>query len=201
MDKKTNIYYLHNGDDVPFYIGKTVQNPIKRLNNHKKVFGDNTLLEVIDVVENDNWLFWEKHYISLFKSWGFNLENKNEGGGGCLTHKVSESAREKISKTHKNLKKPFTENHRINHKNSYENRNVTWGDKISKGLKGRKITWKQGNVGQPSSPVNQYDLKGNFIKKWDSIKEPSLIYKCYISGCLRGRQKSAGGYIWKYADK
>ena len=70
-----------------------------------------------------------------------------------------------------------------------------------KGLKGRKITWEQGNVGQPSSPINQYDLKGNFIKKWDSIKEPSLIYKCYVSGCLRGRQKSAGGYIWKYADK
>jgi hypothetical protein len=201
MDKKTNIYYLHNGNNVPFYVGKTVQNPNKRLNNHKKVFGNNTLLEVIDIVKNNNWLFWEKHYISLFKSWGFNLKNKNEGGGGCLTHEVSELAREKISKTHKNLKKPFTENHKINHKNSYKNRNVTWGNKISKGLKGRKITWDQGNVGKPSSPINQYDLKENFIKRWDNIKEPSSIYKCYISGCLRGRQLSSGGYIWKYANK
>jgi hypothetical protein len=201
MDKKTNIYYLHNGNNVPFYVGKTVQNPNKRLNNHKKVFGNNTLLEVIDIVKNNNWLFWEKHYISLFKSWGFNLKNKNEGGGGCLTHEVSELAREKISKTHKNLKKPFTENHKINHKNSYKNRNVTWGNKISKGLKGRKITWDQGNVGKPSSPINQYDLEENFIKRWDNIKEPSSIYKCYISGCLRGRQLSSGGYIWKYANK
>ena len=109
-----------------------------------------------------------------------------------------EAQKEDKSSVKHACQKPFTENHRINHKNSYENRNVTWGDKISKGLKGRKITWEQGNVGQPSSPVNQYDLKGNFIKKWDSIKEPSLIYKCYVSGCLRGRQKSAGGYIWKY---
>ncbi len=201
MNKKTNIYYLHNGDNVPFYIGKTVQKPSKRLNNHKKVFGKKTLLEVIDIVENNNWLFWEKYYISLFKSWGFILKNKNEGGGGCITHEVPKSARKKISETHKNKKKPFTEDHKLNHKNSYKDRKVTWGDKISEGLKGRKITWKQGNVGKPSSPINQYDLEGNFIKRWNNIKDPSLIYKCYISGCLKGRQKTAGGYIWKYADK
>ena len=109
MDKKTNIYYLHNGNDVPFYIGKTVQNPIKRLNNHKKVFGDNTLLEVIDVVENDNWLFWEKHYISLFKSWGFNLTNGTSGGegsNGFKGKKHSEETKRKLrEKTLMNLEK------------------------------------------------------------------------------------------------
>ena len=194
----TYIYYLHKGDNIPFYIGKTVQKGNKRLNNHKKVFGNDTILEIIDIIINEEWIFWETFYISLFKSWGYKLKNKNDGGGGCITHDVSKEAREKISKTHKNKKKPFTESHKINHKNSYKNRKVTWGDNISKALKGRKVTWEQGNVGQPSSPVNQYDLKGNFIKRWDSIKEPSLFYNCYISGCVRGRQKTAGGYIWKY---
>lgn len=31
------------------------------------------LIEEIDKVEEDNWIFWERHYISLYKSWGFNL--------------------------------------------------------------------------------------------------------------------------------
>jgi hypothetical protein len=134
MDKIIYIYFLHKNDNTPFYIGKT-NNIKKRKLNHKQHVGFNICLEVIDKIPSNEWKFWEKHYISLFKSWGFNLKNKNEGGGGCSTHEVSELAREKISKTHKNLKKPFTETHKINHKNSYKNRNVTWGNKISKGLK------------------------------------------------------------------
>jgi len=201
MVNQTKIYYLHFGDNVPFYIGKTISKLRIRLNDHKKKFGPNTFIEEIDSVESSEWIFWEKYYISLFKSWGFYLKNKNEGGNGCITHTVSIQARKIIGDTHRNKNKPFSNTHAINHKNAYKNRKVTWGDKISKGLKGRKVTWDQGNVGKPSSPINQYDLNGNFIKRWDNIKEPSLIYKCCISGFLRGKQKSAGGYIWRYDTK
>lgn len=49
-------------------------------------------------------------------------------------------------------------------------------------------------------PINQYDLKGNFIKTWNNTKEASYmlnIKTSSISQCLHGKYKSAGGFIWK----
>lgn len=51
--------------------------------------------------------------------------------------------------------------------------------------------------------VNQYDLKGNFIKQWNSRKE---IYETLgipisnVSSCCLGYTKTAHKYIWKYYD-
>ena len=48
--------------------------------------------------------------------------------------------------------------------------------------------------------VDQYDLNGNFIKSYFSINEASrenhIDNKC-IRDTIKGRQKTAGGYIWK----
>lgn len=57
-----------------------------------------------------------------------------------------------------------------------------------------------------AQPVIQMDLEGNYIAKYESMtkaQEATGIDKIYISNCcdpLR-RQKTAGGYKWKYADK
>jgi hypothetical protein len=50
------------------------------LNTHKSVFGKDIYIEFLDEVED--WKYWEKHYITLFKNLGYILENKNNGGGG-----------------------------------------------------------------------------------------------------------------------
>jgi group I intron endonuclease len=49
-------------------------------------------------------------------------------------------------------------------------------------------------------PVLQFDKDGNFIKKYDSLKETVMFGFQYqhISACCRGKRKSAGGYVWKY---
>lgn len=39
-------------------------------------------VEILDKVSEEEWEFWEMHYISLFKSWGFSLTNHTDGGGG-----------------------------------------------------------------------------------------------------------------------
>ena len=47
--------------------------------------------------------------------------------------------------------------------------------------------------------VLQYDLKGNFMKEWESISqiETTLnIHKSLISDCCLGKQKTAKGYLW-----
>lgn len=52
-----------------------------------------------------------------------------------------------------------------------------------------------------SMEVNQYDLQGNFIKKWNSIKEAERqLHIRHISDCCKEKVISAGGYIWKYTD-
>jgi hypothetical protein len=66
------------GNNVPFYIGKTI-NPQSRKYNHRRKFEGKILLEVIDEIPISEWRFWEKYYISLFKGWGFILENSNNG--------------------------------------------------------------------------------------------------------------------------
>lgn len=52
--------------------------------------------------------------------------------------------------------------------------------------------------------VEQLDRDNKFIKKWNSIEEASKKLKICnhnISYCCSGKLKSAGGYIWKYAEK
>jgi hypothetical protein len=186
----TKIYYLHYGDNIPFYVGKT-NKYYWRIYSHRKKYGKNTIMEIIDEVPINEWKFWEKHYISLFKSWGFNLSNKNEGGGGA-NHPVFTIERNKkigdankgLLKSHKGKK--FTEEHKNNIK-------ATRGF-----LKGRKNTWQ-------SKPILQFDLEGNFIKEWSSQSEASDYISNGknsrgISACCKKNQKSSYGYIWKFKE-
>ena len=52
--------------------------------------------------------------------------------------------------------------------------------------------------------VNQYTLDGEFIARYNSLVEASQIIngssRC-IGACCRGKVKSSGGYIWKYAEE
>ena len=53
-------------------------------------------------------------------------------------------------------------------------------------------------------PIYKIDLNGNIIKKYNSITEASIDNNIPL-GCIarvcRGERKTAGGYIWKYADE
>ena len=53
-------------------------------------------------------------------------------------------------------------------------------------------------------PINQYDLEGNFLKKWNSMKEAREFYNFGINSLNRACKSQSGihkGYIWRYADK
>jgi hypothetical protein len=50
--------------------------------------------------------------------------------------------------------------------------------------------------------VLQYDLDNNLVKKWGSISEAEKELKLsHISAVCNGRGKTAGGFIWKYAEE
>lgn len=51
--------------------------------------------------------------------------------------------------------------------------------------------------------VLQYDLNGNFIRKWNNLREitkNTKYKKSNIQYCCKGKQKTAYGYIWKYCQ-
>jgi len=51
--------------------------------------------------------------------------------------------------------------------------------------------------------IFQYDIDGNFIKRWDSakkIEEKFGFDRRSIRKCCRGKQKTAYGYLWSYNE-
>lgn len=189
--------YILEIEKVPFYIGKSV-NSSHRFYQHREKYGKHITLEIIDEVPDNEWKFWEKYYISLFKSWGFKLENKNNGGGG------PDKGRKIRSKDDK-----WKENLRLAHlgkKTSQETK-----DKMSLSRIGKPSNFKGKHHSeehikklktQRNILVYQYSIDGEFIKKWNNINEASTslsIPKSSISYCSLGikHYNTAGGFIWK----
>lgn len=49
-------------------------------------------------------------------------------------------------------------------------------------------------------PILQYDLDGNFIREWECAADVGKKVKDNICHCLKGRYKTAYGFIWKYKN-
>ena len=51
-----------------------------------------------------------------------------------------------------------------------------------------------------NKPILQYDLDGNFIREWECANDVGREAQANICYCLKGKTKSAYGYIWKYKE-
>ena len=78
---------------------------------------------------------------------------------------------------------------------------VDWKTTRAKGV--ANTDWvKAGEI--KKIPVNQYDLEGNLIKRWDSAKDAAIKLfnnkkrQSGISQCCKGQFKTAFKFIWKY---
>ena len=63
--------------------------------------------------------------------------------------------------------------------------------------------YKTGLETHPTRKISQYDLRGDLIKEWDSIREAGNtlgIQEANIGACCRGIRKTAGGYAWEYKE-
>ena len=176
------------------YIGKTKRKLVDRMYSHtsnyklekeksyknswiKSLKNKNLkpIIEELDLVEENNWEFWEQFYINLFKSWGFKLTNMtrggegSSGGKGCLGYKHTEEAKKRISIANS---------------------------------KPKSKEWIQNAAKGKYKPISQYDLQNNYIRDWESTTTAAITLgdinkKKNISNCLKGKKKSAYGYIWK----
>ena len=76
---------------------------------------------------------------------------------------------------------------------------------ISDGLKGvPKSEEHKKAIGEGhSKKILQFTKSGEFVREWPSAMKASRelgIAQASICRCCNGKLKSAGGYIWKYAD-
>jgi hypothetical protein len=201
----TDIYVLEK-NNIPFYIGKTVNFTVRK-HYHKKKFGNDINWFFIDSIPDNEWKFWEKYYISLFKSWGFKLENKNNGGGGSTRYTKEQCY--KISKIKSGMKYNMTEETKQSKsdkltglKRSNETKN-----KISLAKKGHKCysnpnrSINISNNTPLKKKITQYNLDNVEIQTFSSANEAGRSLNKSgnsIADCAAGRQKTAFGFIWKY---
>lgn len=195
----TKIYILER-NNVPFYVGKTLQEIKDRYYTHgdKKI---NSKITEIDCVDDNEWKFWESWYIGLFKFWGFELENKNNGGGGRGPGWISSPERNtKIKLSMKNHSQYYTEEvrQRISEKNKGKARPFTKEHQQNMLLAKRK----------QAKPLLMFDLDNNLIKEWESKGQAAEWIKkttgktsnitTQIKDCCLGKQKTAFKFKWKY---
>ena len=73
------------------------------------------------------------------------------------------------------------------------------GGKIGGGSEAAKEATKE----KLSIPILQFAKSGEFVKEWPSAYEAERqlgIHQSHICDCLKGRYKSAGGFVWRYAS-
>lgn len=222
------------------YVGKSI-NPKSRYRKHlqdsnKKIsYKDKwiySLLEnnnkpellIIDEVDEYNWEFWEKHYISYYKFIGCKLTNISQGGENppnLIGRKRTKEEIERISKS--NIGKKRSE---ITRKNISlakkgkpilrlrgKERSLSHRNNLSLSLKGRTSPNKgkkydkeyceklSNSHSHQKKQIVQLTLDNKVIKIWGSISEAKKKYKNnHISECCLGKVKTAAGYKWKYYE-
>ena len=227
------IYALIDIDGSVKYVGVTRRNPKYRLNNHiyeakiephknkrtKWISSVNYEIDqiILDEVPENESMFWETYWIGLCKSWGFNLVNSNNGGGGSLKKDIKFSkllSNRNIGNTYRKGKK-----HSINSKklmsdkakgrlspNKGKELSKEHKEKISKSTKGRNSPRKgvivsETTLDKKRIKIIQLTLDGEIIKIWNSLSEASEVLGITISNIsltCNGKRKSSGGYKWKY---
>lgn len=195
--------YLHrNKTNGKVYVGITSKSPKRRWKNGLGYSDQSLFWRAIVKYGWDNFeheiLFenltqeeaesLERKLISKYRSnerkFGYNLA---DGGRVNKGYKLSDETRQRLSESHLGI--------------------TAW----NKGLKGYIVPSARGkkrseearkkmSANRPKKPVAQYTLEGEFITEFSSMKEAykhTGISDGSISAACAGKQKTAGGFLWK----
>ena len=172
----------------PTYIGCTVCDRWLLLSNF-----------VEDITKIDGYELWltnPNKRISLDKDIKSNGENKEYCLEECMLVFAEENTKQ-ANKTRDNsyLQNRTGENHPL------------YGKHHSEEAK-KKMSENHADFSGKNNPaakkVAQCDKQGNIIKIWDyakQVEEELGIKRSNICKCCKGKLKSAGGFVWKYAEE
>ena len=229
----TIIYCLVSEDDINNikYVGITRRNPEYRLSNHiyeaKKEPNKNERTRwisqnnfnikqiILDSVDG-NPIFWEQYWISQIKTWGFNLVNSNNGGGGLNKRSIEFS--KWLSNRNIGNKYNLGKTHSLSTKNKMSKAKIgkespRKGAIISDETKLKQSLNKLGKKGNASGfkhseetkmkkrkKLLQFNLNGILIKEWDSVTEVANHFNVgisTISNVLKKENKKYKNFIFK----
>lgn len=112
----------------------------------------------------------------------------------------------KVKKIHRLVAEAFLENPfsrtEINHKDGNKQNNTVENLEWSTRSENLIHAYSSGLKKQKTKAVDMFTVYGEFIKSFQSQKEAEVntgIHQGSISGCCRGKNKTAGGYVWQYA--
>ena len=213
------IYCITNLINKKKYVGKTTYSVTKRFQEHcrdskkercerrplydamNKYGIENFVVKELIECPNDELDSYEKMYIEKLQTYGHNGYNATKGGDGSIlfdydkiieTYALGGTMTECAAKMHCSV------------------------DTVKKVLTINNIPIRHNRRGCCSDPkkVEQYSLEGVFIKEWESITLAAhwLVdngyAKTYNSGvkqkirlCMRGKNKTAYKFIWKFPQR
>jgi group I intron endonuclease len=233
----TQIYTLTDPNTNKIrYVGKS-NNPTKRFYKHYKYCehkthknnwinkliseGKKPILEIIDIVPINEWVFWEMYWIEQMKVWGFDLVNGTIGGDGS-TFGSSTSFKKGQEAWNKGLEPSDETKEKLRQANLGKIASQDTKDKMSssqkkvvrtefsvlieKGKKTRfdknKSPWNKGlkDKKRKRNIVEQLDLNNNVIAEFNSYTEAATMTNCsaeVIRRCCIGKSKTSGGFKWR----
>jgi len=225
-----NVFIYSLSDPITLnvkYVGKTFR-PKRRFNDHLKCKGNTKkdcwiknllkrgLKPVFEIIEESNEIdcdFWEQHWISLFKSWGFDLKNMTAGGDGSYglkpwnkgmkgVFKHSEESKNKMSKTRKGVfsgvNNPMYGKKRT--KESIE-------DQVKRQLNSKRTNEQKHNISGSLSPnikpILCFDLNNNLIKTYACGVDTEMdgFDSNMVSKVCRGINKTHRNHIFMFMVK
>lgn len=135
------------------------------------------------------------------------INNPNKSWDDNVKMKISETLKKffENKENHWAYGKKMTDEHnenlrksKINNPKNVGNRNPRTDEqkiKLSNAIKGRKVIRYK---------ILQYDLNGNFLKEWNSLREiekfEATFKRNQISKCCKGLKSYYAGFIWKYKE-
>jgi group I intron endonuclease len=210
INSRKRIYQYHNS--YKNSIGPKIFNSINKYGweNHTHELIEECSIEFL----NERETYWKQYYINTIGWEKVLFCNLHDTGGGPKSYETKQniSKGKKGTKGYpKGVKRPDSfgksikseeRNKKIGQSNKGKNKPQT-GIKL-KGIP--KTTQHKLNISLSSKgktrnnkPIIQYDLKGNIVREWISRTEAKKwLGPGDIAGCLSGKQKQAGGFIWRF---
>lgn len=209
MDNKCFIYALYSKNEcVVRYIGVSIE-PEKRFKAHKysslnknsKEYNlyknrwlrsiDDLSMKIIFQGTEDECYLLEKKLIAKYKN---SRKLKNTSLGGDHPPRLNELSSEKYNKTVEKIKQKA-----IGRKISSATKKKM-SDAHKKLPNQHLINHHKGADNPRAKKVSQHLKSGELVKIWDYANQAVTelkLNRTAITDCIKGRQKTAGGFVWK----